>query len=140
MKKVCSLIVTAAVAAAGSAGVAHALPPFKKAFEEKYVEPSDNDVFKDTFKKASCNACHVKGEPKDVNNVYGEALAALIVGSAKDRLAESRDNGTKDAVEAQVLKELQEAFGKAESAKADGAAESFGDLIKAGKLPGGDVE
>ena len=54
------------------ASQAQALPPFKKAFEQKYAAIINNPAFKDTF-QVSCNVCHVKGEAKTVRSDYGKA-------------------------------------------------------------------
>src|SRR6266478_4960620 len=96
---------------------ASALPQFKKAFEEKYVTNCNNDEFKAAFKSAGCNVCHVKGAmDKKARNAYGVALAKLTGGHCQ--------------------KELDEAFSKVEEQKS-GSGKSYGDLIKAGKLPAG---
>ena len=59
---------------------------FKKVFEKHYAELFENDTFKKTFRKAKCNLCHLKGQKKDVNNPYGDALASFIEGRAEERL------------------------------------------------------
>ena len=51
---------------------ASALPPFKKAFEDKYVTNSSSTDFQAAFKTASCNTCHVKGKEKTARNAYGK--------------------------------------------------------------------
>ncbi len=138
MKKICGLVLCGAVVAACTASVSQALPPFKKAFDETYIEPSNNEALKAAFKKASCNACHVKGEGKDVNNAYGEVLADLIQGDAKDRIDAARKAGSKDAEEAKVLQELSAAMKKAEGERSnpsDSASPTYGDRLKSGKLP-----
>lgn len=133
MKKVCLTLVAIAVAASASLQPALALPPFKKQFQEKYVDDAD-DAMKDAFKKASCNTCHVKGEEKDVQNAYAMELAKLIEGNAKERLAEAKKNGTDDSEKEAIAKELEEAFKKVEEMKSP-SGEKYGELLKAGKLP-----
>ncbi|MCA9102000.1 MAG: hypothetical protein KDA63_12645 [Planctomycetales bacterium] len=125
-----------------SISTASAMPKFSKAFEEKYVKNSDSDSLKAEFRKAKCNTCHVKGEKKDVNNDYGKVLAEFIPGDAAARLKAANDTGAdadesaalKAAEEDKILKELDEAFKKAEEEKSP-TGETFGERIKAGKLP-----
>lgn len=116
-----------------SNGLVFGLPPFKKAFDKKYVKNSDNADFKAAFKKQGCNVCHIKGEKKDKNNPYGKELAKLIEGNAKQRTKEASDD-EKANVKKQILKELAEAFSKVEKIKNEDD-EAFGDRIKSGKLP-----
>lgn len=114
-----------------------AMPSFKKAFDEKYVDEHPNAEFKAAAKKEACNVCHVKGEKKDVRNSYGDALAELIEGSAQERVKNAGAN--KKDVEAKLLEELKAAFEKTEAKNVDekdASSPTFGDLIKQGKLPG----
>ena len=116
---------------------AKAIAPFKKAFQEKYVDPSDSEEFKGAFKKASCNTCHVKGEKKDKRNAYGDELAKLIEGDANQRIKDARKEGGSDAAKQEtvkVVKELNKAFEEVAKKKAK-SGESYGDIIKSGKLP-----
>ncbi|MCE9546546.1 MAG: hypothetical protein K8T25_13650 [Planctomycetia bacterium] len=136
MKKLCVMLVGSAVILGLTGGAAEALPPFKKAFEEKYVKPANNEAFSEAFKAEGCNVCHVKGKKKDIRNAYGEALAKLIEGDAKHRLDEAgkESDDAKAAEMKKILGELDAAFTKVEAEKApDG--ETFGAKIKAGKLP-----
>jgi hypothetical protein len=116
-----------------------ALPEFKKAFEAKYVTDSSNDDFKQTFKAAGCNVCHVKGVmDRKARNAYGKALSKEIGGRAKAELDAAKANGD-DARKAkmdEILKKLDEAFTKVEGQKS-ASGKTYGDLIKAGKLPAG---
>ena len=116
-----------------SNGLVFGLPPFKKAFDVKYVKDSDNADFKAAFRKQGCNVCHIKGEKKDKQNPYGEELAKFIEGDAKQRTKEAGDD-EKAEVKKQILKELDEAFGKVEKIENE-AGEAFGERIKSGKLP-----
>jgi hypothetical protein len=139
MKKACCLLVCAAVLAAWGAQDADALPPFKKAFQTTYVD-SGSEALKAAFKKGSCYTCHVKGEKKEVQNAYGKALNELIPGNAKERLKAAKENGTKDAEEAELLKELAAAFKTAEGLSATEGGPTYGERLKAGKLPVEPVE
>ncbi len=116
---------------------AKAIAPFKKAFQETYVDPSGNEEFKGAFKKASCNTCHVKGEKKDKRNVYGDELAKLIEGDANQRIKDARKEGGSAAAKeetAKVLGELEKAFDAVAKMKSK-SGEPYGEIIKSGKLP-----
>ena len=78
-----------------------------------------------------CYVCHVKGQKKKVRNVYGEALSKLL---DKDNFKAARRKAEPD----KAMAEVQAALEKVEAMKVDPkAADSptFGDLLKAGKLP-----
>ncbi len=136
MKKLGITFIVAAVLSISFVGQASALPEFKKAFSEKYINDESSDEFKAAVKKAGCNICHIKGEDKDQQNAYGLALAELIEGNAKER-KDAKKKGSKeekDAIKAEILSELNDAWDKAAEAKnADG--ETFGSRIEAGELP-----
>ena len=118
---------------------AWAMPQFKSAFEKRYVNDSNDEAFKATAKKESCNACHVKGENKKVRNAYGEALAKLIEGDAQQRMKDAGTDAAKTkAVLDALLGELEKAFDETEAMHIDEKDESsptYGELLKSGKLP-----
>jgi len=116
---------------------AEAIAPFKKAFQQKYVDSSDDDAFKQAFKKTSCNTCHVKGEKKPVRNAYGDELAKIIDGNANERIKAAGKEGGSDgrkAETAKVLIELDVAFGKVEKVKSP-SGQAYGEMLKNGELP-----
>lgn len=116
---------------------AKAIAPFKKAFQQKYVDTSDSEEFKGAFKKASCNTCHVKGEKKDKRNAYGEELAKLIEGDANQRIKDARKEGGSAAAKKEtekVVKELEKAFEEVAKMKSE-SGQSYGEIIESGKLP-----
>jgi hypothetical protein len=117
---------------------AKALPDFKKAFEAKYVTNSSDEGFKDAFKATGCNVCHVKGNnDKKVRNPYGAALAKITGGHANADLKAAKESGGDEARAAKMkdlLKKLDQAFDKVEAQKS-ASGQSYGDLLKAGKLP-----
>ncbi|MDA0658111.1 MAG: hypothetical protein O2931_06295 [Planctomycetota bacterium] len=124
----CLILIAAAAVTVGllTQQSALALPAFKPVFEERYSKDNTNEEFKKSVKKAGCNICHVKGEKsKEVRNAYGDLLAKLIEGEAKDRIKTEKEK---------VLKEFEEAMTKAEEEKGpDGVP--YGELFKSGKLP-----
>jgi hypothetical protein len=134
MKHLALVTVCGAVVLCLAVGPASALPQFKKDFTDKYVEGSGDAAFEEAVKKSGCNVCHVKGEGKDARNAYGEALAKLIDGEAKDRLAKAKEAGADDAEKEKITKELMEAFKKVEEMKSP-SGPTYGELLKAHKLP-----
>ena len=139
MKKIIGIL-TIAITTLGLSSNAMALAPFKKAFKAKYLDEHKDEDFQTLAKKAGCNVCHVKdSKKKTVNNEYGDMLKKLIEGDAKDRIATAKKEGGATAGKAEtekVLKELDTAFEKVAKEKSDGGkGPTYGELIKAGKLP-----
>jgi len=110
------------------------MKPFKEAFDQKYVTPANDAAFTAASKKAGCLVCHARGEKKDVRNAYGEALASLIPGNAKQRLAAAGAAGGKAEMD-KLLKELDAAFPKVETQPSP-SGPTYGELLKQHKLPG----
>ena len=133
MKKIGLMLAVIVFVSAFHVGTADALPPFKKAFQVKYVDDSGDDM-KAAFKSQSCNTCHVKGEKKNVNNAYGLELAKLIEGNAKMRLKDAKAAGTEDAEKATILAELTAGFTVVEGMDSP-SGETYGARLAAGKLP-----
>lgn len=130
------IVLTCLAAIALTVAPVTAMSPFKKAFDETYVKPSGDKEFQTAFKKLSCNTCHVKGKKKDWLNAYGQELANLIPGSAKERLDQAKEIGTEErAAETEKLrKELTSALEKVAAMKAP-SGETYDELFKAHKLP-----
>jgi len=125
MKNLGLMLACGALAVVLSGAAAYAFPPFKAAFEEKYVK-SGSPELQIAFKEAGCNTCHVKGaESKKDKNPYGAEIDKVLVGDIKERLKTEKEA---------VLKELETAFGKVEAVKTP-AGKTWGEVIKAGQLP-----
>lgn len=137
MKKIVCLFAITLVTSIGAQN-ALAMPQFKKAFAEKFAAKHPKKEFQSAVKKATCNACHVKGAKKTVQNEYGKLLAKLIEGDANKRYKAAKAKGS-DAGKAELAKimgELDKAFDKSLAAKSEaGKGPKYGELIKAGKLP-----
>lgn len=137
------LVLITAISFLAISSPAMALTPFKTAFKKKYADKHPETKFKDAVKKASCSVCHIpeakkKGKIEDHLNPYGQELAKIITGNAKQRIADARKEGGKDAEKAEkekVAKELEKAFEEVAKKKSK-SGDTFGALIKAGKLPG----
>jgi hypothetical protein len=109
----------------GAAGrEAFAIKQFADQFSELYVK--EGTPLAAAVQTAKCNVCHV-GKKKSERNAYGAALAKLL-----DKKAD------KDDVE--KIRKALETVANESSNPEDPAAPTFGDLIEAGKLPGGAVE
>lgn len=118
------------------AGPCFAIPPFWKAFEQKYVTDNDNAAAAEAFAKAKCNVCHVEGQKKSERNPFGVQLSELL----------DKDNFKKDRLDAEPDKANQEIFAaldKVAAMKTDPEkddAPTFGDRIAQGLLPGAPPE
>ena len=125
MKKAGILTICGMVAAmlVGMAGTADARPDYKKAHDAKYKGSS----IEGALAEAKCNACHY-GKKKSDRNDYGKAL--IKVGLTEEKYKELKKEHKED-----FAKLIKESLEKVLKEKADGG-ETFGDLIKAGKLPG----
>lgn len=130
MKNLCLLVVCGFVAGTLLARIesAHAVAPFKKEFEAKYVkaDPStpEEKALAAAVGQAKCNVCHVGKKKKD-RNAYGEALSVLL-----DKKKDMKDKA-----------KIQAALDKVAAMKSnpdDPGSPTFGELIEQGKLPGGE--
>jgi len=97
-----------------------------------------------TFKKkynlrtVTCNACHVKGEEKDVLNPFGKKIDKLIEGmNVTERLeaAKELEIEEQDLVEEEIAKEFLEALKKLDSMKTP-CGKTYAEVIAAGKIEG----
>lgn len=120
----CVLGLGVALAAGASASPAFAIKQFFDEFKAVYVK--DGSPLAAAVETAKCNVCH-KGSSKKDRNAYGEALAKLL-----DK-KEDKDNKDK-------IRQALETVAKESSDPSQADAPTFGDLIAAGKLPGGPVE
>ncbi|MCE9546545.1 MAG: hypothetical protein K8T25_13645 [Planctomycetia bacterium] len=138
MNRRCTRVAILILVCVCGSSVALAMPPFKKAFEGKYVTPpTANPALAAPFAAASCNVCHVNGKKKNVRNAYGDdlskELAKLLGVPVKKFLATPPAAGNPPPMQA-VLKQLDTAFTNVEQNKAANG-ETYGARIKAGKLP-----
>jgi hypothetical protein len=122
MKKFTLLSLATAVVLGLSASPAVALPPYNMAFLKVYA----GSPIEAPAKEAKCDVCHY-GTDKVHRNDFGLALSKL--GITRDAYAELRKDQKKLAAV------LEEAFRKVEDEKSVSGV-TFGELIKAGKLPG----
>ncbi len=130
MKKLCLTLFAGSLACAvlygAQTGSALAIKPFETEFKAVYYKPDGSPAEKalaGAIDGAKCNVCHM-GTSKKMRNAYGEALDKLL-----DKMA--------DKDKPDVIKKALETVA-AQKTGADASAPTFGDLLKAGKLPGGE--
>ncbi|HEY1600791.1 MAG TPA: hypothetical protein VGG64_14375 [Pirellulales bacterium] len=128
MKKIVSTLVIATLVLGVSLNTAYAIKPFKDEFDAKYVKDSNNAEFVEAVKKANCNLCHGKNaegkDDKKVRNAYGMAL---------DKLLDKKE----DAKNKEKIQAALDTVAAEKSNPDNPNAPTFGELIKQGKLPGG---
>lgn len=125
MKKVCASLMLGLVMIGWSANSASALPPFNKEWTAKYVEGNSNAKFVEAVGTAKCNVCHA-GTSKKEHNEYGKAVKKYLTKAKYTEIKEDEAAGKK-----YILESLQ----KAEAEK-NGSGKTWGELLKAGTLPG----
>lgn len=125
---VCAFLGVAALATSG-AQTARAIAPFKKEFDNKYVkkspETAEEKSLAEAAKTAKCNVCHA-GKSKKTRNPYGAALAEIL-------------DKKKDAKNVDKIRAALDTVAEHPSDKNNPNSPKYGDLIKQGKLPGGEV-
>lgn len=128
MKRVCSWLLCGSIVlgvALANINSARAIAPFKKEFDNMYVKPDGTDAEKSLATAAAaakCDICHV-GENKKKRNAYGDALDKLL-----DKKTDAKD-----------VKKIQDSLKAVEAEHSDPKdpkSPTFGEQIKAGKLPG----
>lgn len=124
MKNVGLWMLSVAVLVLAGASPAWAIPPFKKAFDEKY---GSNEGVKKASDELKCNLCHYGKSKKNLND-YGKSLHKLL---EKNNFKEERLKAEPEKVKA----EFEAAFTKTEGEKSK-SGETFGERLKAGKAPG----
>ncbi|MEM6329708.1 MAG: hypothetical protein AAF790_05615 [Planctomycetota bacterium] len=129
-------ILSIAAAVAAHVGNAEAYPQFLKAFRAEYLDGNENEDFTKLAKKAKCMICHAAKEdnPKKYNakehNPYGQKVDDLLgKGDRKDA----------DKISKALQKIAEMPSREAKDGESEGDIPTFGELIEAGKLPGGDL-
>jgi hypothetical protein len=134
MRKPLLLSLAAVVAASAVLWIgtpeAKAIKQFKDEFEAVYILVDDptpeQEALALAVEEVRCNVCH-EGRSKRNRNIYGQALSELL-----DRKEDKED-----------VEKIRAALIKVEAISSDPDADdapTFGELIEAGKLPGGEEE
>ena len=113
---------------------AFAIKEFSETWAKVYVESSKNEDFKKLATEAKCNVCHIDGENKKKHNPYGDTLEHE--GLTKKNFPPAKFKENPEA----VRKQVEEILKKIEDKKAEGSSKTFGERMKEGLLPGGDVK
>jgi len=107
------------------ASTALAVTQFRTQFIARYVKKDSNDpkdrAFAELVDRAGCNICHL-GDDKTKRNAYGQALDKLL-----DRKTDARNK--------EKIQKALEIVEKEKVDPKDPKSPTFGDRIKAGKLP-----
>ena len=114
MRKLVTNVLLAGACVTLLPAIALARPQYMGAFNATYKPKAGG-----ALAGAKCSVCHVAGKPKSERNPYGKALEKAL----------GKENATPEEATAGLK--------KIEKDKAEGSKTSFGDLIKADKLPGG---
>jgi len=138
MQKLVLMLFVGAIAMGSSARLAYAVPQFHKEFVKLYVKDTDGSKESEssekepsfaelvTGAKTKCFTCH-QGKKKKNNNRYGQELAKLL-------------DKKKDKKDKEKIIEALEKVAKMHTDAKDKKSPTYGDLIKAGKFPGGSLE
>lgn len=123
------LVLCAAVAAAFSTRPACAVKPFLEQFKALYVKPHTTDhtmqIFNAAVEKKECNLCHL-AKPKKGFNAYGTQFQKLL--SAKS-----------DAQNPRKIRAAMTKVAKMKSNPDDPDSATFGERLRQGKLPVGEI-
>lgn len=134
MKRACVIVLVATVAAIASLRSASALPPINIQWHEKYSAlKSEVEKTYGAESTAKCNVCHIQGKGKKEKNAYGMAVGKFVTKAHITKIKEDAGDNLDKAAE-ETKKYILEGLAKCEAEKAaDG--KTYGDAIKAGKLP-----
>ncbi|HEY4234806.1 MAG TPA: hypothetical protein VGM76_15340 [Lacipirellulaceae bacterium] len=127
MRFVCLSLAALSVLLISHVQRAAAFPEYFKAWQTEYLDSADHPAdpaFAEHVKKdVKCLVCHQGMKSKENRNAYGAELAKIL--TKKDK-----KNTDKIMAALKTVGDMKPAGGK----------ETFGDLIKAGKLPGGELD
>ncbi len=116
-------------------GTAQSRPQYAKEFAKMYVKADSTDPAEQAFaaavKGAKCSVCHQPGDDRKLRNRYGKALAEVI--KPKDV-----PEGWKGEKDNKKIEEALTKVGEMHIEPKDPKSPTYAELIKAGKLPGGE--
>jgi hypothetical protein len=142
------LTLTAAGLIALTAATAFALPPVPKYAADYYAKDPNAGMITEGLKANKCNLCHIPGADKKAKGHALQDFGKAVHDNFKHKdftaehnksIDEKLPQADRDAAKAKAMEILVDALQKAAQVKnADGKA--FGDLIKAGMMPGKNPE
>jgi hypothetical protein len=125
-KLLLTLLAALLLQAAEGAAPAHAIAQFQAVFLKEYINDHENKDFAKFAKtKARCHICHRGKKPGPYHNEFGKHLIALL-------------NPEKDKKDVDKIKAALAKVVKMHSDPKDEKSPTYGELLKEGKLPGGD--
>jgi hypothetical protein len=128
MRKLCLPLVVAVVFSMGAARPAAAIQQFYNAFVDQYVKDHPDKKFAEMVQKdAKCLVCHQGAKSRKNRNMFGKEVDKLL----------DRQKDMKDAEK--IVASLKTALAVHTDPKND-KSETFLDRVKAGKLPGGNLD
>jgi hypothetical protein len=125
------LVFCAVVAGVCCAGPAGAGKPFLEQFKAAYVKPKTTDrtmvIFNEAVEKDGCGICHVSqgGKATKALNAYGTQISKVITKA--------------DGNNAQKIRAALTKVEKVKSKPDDPKSPTFGERLKQGKLPVGEI-
>lgn len=128
MQKTVLMLFISALATVGMTQPAQAIKPFAKEFMKHYKvdkESKEKTDFAKAALEAKCYVCH-QGKKKKHRNRYGAELSKLL-------------DKKKDKKDKKKIIEAIEKVAKMHIDAKDEKSPTYGELIKAGKLPGGSL-
>jgi len=120
---------------------ANALPPLPKYIEEHYSASPEHakyvEMYKELEMERKCDACHKPGIDKKVKghalNDYGQTVARYFKHRDFNKAEKLGKDNADEAARAKKI--LADALSKADE-ETNAAGKTYGELIKAGQLPG----
>jgi hypothetical protein len=133
MKKILILALIASISLGGFAPSAlMAQKAYNDEWKAVYHKDSKDEAFKKLVDEAKCNICHIQGANKKERNPYGAEASKVFKTMKINKESPKKDpEGFK--------KDIAKAFKELEALK-NKEGKTYGELIKAGKLPGGNTE
>lgn len=128
MRRLVVVLLVSVVFIGTSSQQATAIVAFKKEWQKLYITPETDEDFAKLVKsnKTGCFVCH-QGKKRKNHNPYGDHLVELL-----DKKKDAKD---KEKIIA-ALRKVE----KMHTDPDDDKSPTYGDLIKANKLPGGPLE
>jgi hypothetical protein len=127
MRFACLFLAASALFIFGVAQPAAGVQQFYDAFVAQYIKEHPDKAFAESVSKdAKCLVCH-QGKSRKNRNVFGKELDVLL-----DKKTDAKD-------QEKILAAFKKVMDMHVDPKND-KSETYGDRVKASKLPGGDIE
>jgi hypothetical protein len=127
MRFACLFLAASALFIFGVAQPAAGVQQFYDAFVAEYIKEHPNKDYTKLVTDAKCLVCHQGTKSKKNRNVFGSEVDKLL-----DRKTDAKD-------QAKIVDAFKKVMAMHTDPK-DDKSETYGDRVKAGKLPGGNLE